>query len=38
LILGAAFVLVSMYFRGGIGIYLIRYWKKWELHHGSPKN
>ena len=38
LILGAAFVLVSMYFRGGIGIYLIRYWRKVELRHGSPKS
>ncbi len=37
LILGAAFVLVSMYFRGGIGNYLIRSWKKVELRYGSPK-
>lgn len=38
LILGGAFVLVSMYFRGGIGHYLIRYWKKVELRYGSPKS
>jgi branched-chain amino acid transport system permease protein len=38
LILGAVFVLVSMYFRGGIGIYLIRCWRKMELRHGSPKS
>jgi branched-chain amino acid transport system permease protein len=38
LILGAVFVLVSMYFRGGIGIYLMRYWRKLELRHGSPKS
>lgn len=38
LILGAVFVLVSMFFRGGIGIYLTRYWKKLELRHGSPKS
>ena len=38
LILGAVFVLVAMYFRGGIGIYLIRYWRKLELRHGSPKS
>jgi branched-chain amino acid transport system permease protein len=37
LILGAVFVLVAMFFRGGIGIYLIRYWRKLELRHGSPK-
>jgi len=36
LILGAAFVLVSMYFRGGIGIYVIRYWKKVEFGHWKP--
>ena len=36
LILGAIFVLVAMYFRGGLGIYLIRYWKKLELRYGSP--
>ncbi len=36
LILGATFVLVAMYFRGGIGIYLIRYWRKLELRYGSP--
>ena len=38
LILGAVFVLVAMYFRGGIGIYLIRYWRKLELRYGSPKS
>ncbi len=38
LILGAVFVLVSMYFRGGIGIYLIRYWRKLDLRYGSPKS
>ena len=38
LILGAVFVLVAMYFRGGIGIYLTRYWRKLELRHGSPKS
>jgi branched-chain amino acid transport system permease protein len=38
LILGAAFVLVAMYFRGGVGNYLIRYWRKVELRHGSPKS
>jgi branched-chain amino acid transport system permease protein len=38
LILGAVFVLIAMYFRGGIGIYLIRYWRKLELRHGSPKS
>ena len=38
LILGAAFVLVSMYFRGGIGIYLIRYWRKVTLRYGSSES
>jgi len=38
LILGVVFVLVSMYFRGGIGIYIIKYWRKLELRHGSPKS
>ena len=38
LILGAVFVLIAMYFRGGIGIYLIRYWNKLELRYGSPKS
>ena len=38
LILGAIFVLVAMYFRGGIGIYLIRFWRKLELRYGSPTN
>jgi len=38
LILGAVFVLIAMYFRGGIGIYIIRYWRKLELRHGSPES
>lgn len=38
LILGVAFVLVSMYFRGGIGIYLVRYWRKVKVLHGIPKS
>lgn len=38
LILGGAFVLVSMYFRGGLGIYLIKYWNKIKSRYGSIKN
>lgn len=38
LILGAAFVLVSMYFKGGLGIYLIKYWKKIKFRYGSFKD
>lgn len=38
LILGGAFVLVSMYFRGGIGIYLIKYWEKINIYNGSSKS
>ena len=38
LILGATFVIVAMYLRGGVGIYLTRYWKKVESWYGSPKN
>lgn len=38
LILGSAFVLVSMYFRGGLGIYLIKYWKKIKSRYGSFKD
>ncbi len=38
LILGGAFVLVSMYFKGGIGIYLIRYWKRIKSSYGSFKD
>lgn len=38
LILGIIFVAVAMYFRGGVGKYLIRYWRKVETRYGSFKS
>lgn len=38
LILGAVFIAAIMYFRGGIGVYLVRVWNKVRYKYGSVKS
>ena len=38
LILGAVFVIAVMFLRGGIGLYLVRFWRRMSYQYGSIKS
>ena len=38
LILGAVFVIAVMFLRGGIGLHLVRFWRRFGYRYGSTKS